>query len=130
MQSSLAWRLLIGALLVGTGLTTTLTAAQAAPPPQRAKSQSAPTIDVRSRAAIVVRTDTGTVLYRKNADQALPIASITKLMTAMVVLDAKQSLDEPIDDHHGRNRPPAPHHLASGIIGTRLPRGETCCAWR
>ncbi len=97
MQSSLAWRLLVGALLVGTGFTTTLTAAQAAPPPQRARSQSAPTIDVRSRAAIVVRADTGTVLYRKNADQPLPIASITKLMTAMVVLDAKQSMNQPID---------------------------------
>lgn len=50
--------------------------------------------DIRSHAALVVRTDTGTVLYSKNADDTLPIASITKLMTAMVVLDAGQSMDQ------------------------------------
>lgn len=51
-------------------------------------------VDLKSRAAIVVRADNGEVLYRKNSDRDLPIASITKLMTAMVVLDAGQSLDE------------------------------------
>ncbi len=35
-------------------------------------------------------------LYTKNADNVVPIASITKLMTAMVILDAKLPLDEPI----------------------------------
>ena len=35
-----------------------------------------------------------TVLYGKNVDNVMPIASITKLMTAMVVLDGGQSLDE------------------------------------
>lgn len=36
----------------------------------------------------------GKLLYRKNAELAVPIASVTKLMTAMVVLDAGQPLDE------------------------------------
>lgn len=35
-------------------------------------------------------------LYAKNIDNVVPIASITKLMTAMVILDAKLPLDEPI----------------------------------
>ncbi len=35
-------------------------------------------------------------IYSKNADNVVPIASITKLMTAMVVLDAKLPMDEPI----------------------------------
>ena len=35
-------------------------------------------------------------IYAKNADNVVPIASITKLMTAMVVLDAKLPMDEPI----------------------------------
>ncbi|HLP96890.1 MAG TPA: D-alanyl-D-alanine endopeptidase [Sideroxyarcus sp.] len=35
-------------------------------------------------------------LYSKNAESVVPIASITKLMTAMVILDAKLPLDEPI----------------------------------
>ena len=55
-----------------------------------------PELNIQSRAALVMRADTGEVLYRKNAETTLPIASITKLMTAMVVLDAKQSLDAPI----------------------------------
>ena len=36
-------------------------------------------------------------LYAKAADEVTPIASVTKLMTAMVVLDAQQSLDEVLD---------------------------------
>ena len=35
-------------------------------------------------------------IYSKNADNVVPIASITKLMTAMVILDAKLPMDEPI----------------------------------
>jgi D-alanyl-D-alanine endopeptidase (penicillin-binding protein 7) len=35
-------------------------------------------------------------IYSKNAESVVPIASITKLMTAMVVLDAKLPMDEPI----------------------------------
>jgi D-alanyl-D-alanine endopeptidase (penicillin-binding protein 7) len=35
-------------------------------------------------------------IYAKNADNVVPIASITKLMTAMVILDAKLPMDEPI----------------------------------
>ncbi|ASK79792.1 hypothetical protein CF386_12175 [Paraphotobacterium marinum] len=37
---------------------------------------------------------TGKPYYKKNASTIMPIASITKLMTAMVVLDAKQSLNQ------------------------------------
>ncbi len=56
--------------------------------------------DVRSHSALIVRSDTGEVLYSKNAEQALPIASITKLMTAMVVIDAGQPLDESLQITH------------------------------
>ncbi|MES2208345.1 MAG: D-alanyl-D-alanine endopeptidase [Pseudomonadota bacterium] len=49
-----------------------------------------------SNNAMVVDTETGRVLYSKNPLAPAPIASITKLMTAMVVLDAQLSLDEPI----------------------------------
>ena len=51
---------------------------------------------VRSEFAAVYDENTGTLLYGKNADKPTPIASITKLMTAMVVLDAGQDVDEPI----------------------------------
>jgi D-alanyl-D-alanine endopeptidase (penicillin-binding protein 7) len=49
-----------------------------------------------SSAFYVVNQRTGEVLLERNATEVLPIASITKLMTAMVVLDAGLSLSEPI----------------------------------
>ena len=48
---------------------------------------------IRSNAVLVLDEATSTVLLSRQADAAIPIASITKLMTALVVLDAKQSLD-------------------------------------
>jgi D-alanyl-D-alanine endopeptidase (penicillin-binding protein 7) len=53
--------------------------------------------NVSSSGVLVFDPNTGQTLYSKNADQVTPIASITKLMTAMVVLDAKLSLEEPIE---------------------------------
>ncbi len=49
-----------------------------------------------SSSVLVVDQSDSSVLYSRHSDVAAPIASITKLMTALVVLDAKQSLDEPI----------------------------------
>jgi|SRR5579862_3194049 len=49
---------------------------------------------LRSSAALVLDTTHSAVLYSRRSDVALPIASITKLMTALVVTDAAQSLDE------------------------------------
>jgi len=50
-----------------------------------------------SQSVLVVEDDTGKILLEKNADRVAPIASLTKLMTAMVVLDAKLDLDELIE---------------------------------
>ncbi|HMA12015.1 MAG TPA: D-alanyl-D-alanine endopeptidase [Steroidobacteraceae bacterium] len=50
--------------------------------------------DVRSRSVFVFDRADGRELFAREADQPVPIASITKLMTAMVVLDARQPLDE------------------------------------
>lgn len=51
---------------------------------------------LRSAAVIVEDQETGKLLVQKQANAVVPIASITKLMTAMVVLDAGLDLDEPI----------------------------------
>ncbi|MBN2585490.1 D-alanyl-D-alanine carboxypeptidase [Patescibacteria group bacterium] len=48
---------------------------------------------VRATSAIVVDADTGKVLLSKNPDERLAIASITKIMTAMVVLRYKTNLE-------------------------------------
>ena len=49
---------------------------------------------LQSSAALVQDQATGAVLFEKNAGAVLPIASISKLMTAMVTLDAKPNLQE------------------------------------
>ncbi len=51
---------------------------------------------LKSSSVLIVDQSDSTVLYSRRSDVAAPIASITKLMTALVVLDAKQPLDEPI----------------------------------
>ncbi|UVW27354.1 serine hydrolase [Massilia sp. H6] len=50
-----------------------------------------------SESVLVVEDDTGKILLEKNASAVMPIASLTKLMTAMVVLDARQDMDELIE---------------------------------
>ncbi|WP_047393733.1 D-alanyl-D-alanine endopeptidase [Chitinibacter sp. ZOR0017] len=78
---------------------------------------------VQSQAAVVVNQQTGEVMYERNADQVVPIASITKLMTAMVVLDARLPLNELIsitqDDVDTLKNTGS--RLA---VGTTLTRGE------
>lgn len=51
---------------------------------------------VNARAALVMDAQTGEVLYSKNSNTALPIASITKLMTAVVIADANLSMSDKI----------------------------------
>ncbi len=51
---------------------------------------------VSARAALVMDAKTGEVLYSKNTNMALPIASITKLMTAVVTADARLNMSEDI----------------------------------
>lgn len=75
---------------------------------------------VAARSVLVLDQDTGEVLYQKNSKSTRPIASITKLMTALVIAEAELDLNEVIeitrDDHLGIHS-----RLA---IGTKLERGE------
>jgi len=58
--------------------------------------QPASSPKLRSSIALIYDENTQRPLYTKNPDAVAPIASITKLMTAMVVLDAKPDMDEEI----------------------------------
>ncbi|MBU3724593.1 MAG: peptidase S11 [Burkholderiaceae bacterium] len=51
---------------------------------------------LNSSAVLVMEQGSGSILLEKNASTALPIASITKVMTAMVTLEANLPLDEVI----------------------------------
>lgn len=54
-------------------------------------------LDLRSAVALVVDQDTDEVLFEKNGQAVLPIASITKLMTALVTVEANLPLDEVLE---------------------------------
>ena len=76
---------------------------------------------LRSGAALVLDQDTHEVLYSKNPEAVLPIASLSKLMTALVISEANQPLDEmlaitndDIDTEKGTHSRLTP--------GTQLPR--------
>ena len=80
-------------------------------------------LSLKSSVALVVDQDTGEVIFSKNPQAVLPIASITKLMTALVVTEAEQPLDEVLtvtqDDVDVEK------HTSSRLrVGTRLTRGE------
>jgi serine-type D-Ala-D-Ala endopeptidase (penicillin-binding protein 7) len=59
-----------------------------------APSAASPAPELASVHAVVADFDTGATLFAKQADTVVPIASLTKLMMAMVVLDGEQPLDE------------------------------------
>jgi D-alanyl-D-alanine endopeptidase (penicillin-binding protein 7) len=77
--------------------------------------------EVRSHAALVVDAANAEVLFARNADKPRPIASLTKLMTALVVLESGQSLSQLIDiareDRVGTQG--APSRLQPGMQLTR-----------
>lgn len=76
-------------------------------------------LNLKSSVSIIVDQKTQDVLFEKNPSTVLPIASITKLMTAMVVLDAKLPMDEMLvindEDAHIYNH----SRLAAGTELTR-----------
>jgi len=75
--------------------------------------------DVRSSAALVVDANDSSVLFARHADAAVPIASITKLMTALVVLEGRQRLDETLTITAADQGAGSRLH-----VGTRLTRGD------
>jgi D-alanyl-D-alanine endopeptidase (penicillin-binding protein 7) len=80
-------------------------------------------LDLKSSVALVIDQDTHQVLLSKNPQAVLPIASITKLMTALVVTEAGLPLDETltisqedVDTEKGSR--------SRLTVGTQLSRGE------
>src|SRR5690349_7423673 len=84
---------LLVALLVASSLFGSHQDAAAASKPAT-KPTSGP--EVRSASALIVDGNNGEVIFERKATLVTPIASITKLMTALVVLDGQQPLDEVI----------------------------------
>lgn len=80
-------------------------------------------LDLKSSVAFVVDQDTNEVLFRKNELAVLPIASITKLMTGLLISEAKLPMDEMItitDDDIDLEK----GSTSRLRVGTELSRGE------
>lgn len=79
--------------------------------------------EVKSSAAVIYDQRDGAVLYSKDAKRVLPIASITKLMTALVVREANQPLDE-IIEITADDRDTERGTTSRLLIGTELSRDD------
>src|SRR5471032_1501495 len=79
-------------------------------------------LDLKSSVALVLDQANAEVLFEKNSNVALPIASITKMMTGLVVVEANQDMDEVLtvtDDDVDR----AKFSSSRLKVGSRLTRG-------
>jgi hypothetical protein len=69
-------------------------------------------LDLKSSVALVIDQDTREVLLSKNDSAVLPIASITKLMTGLIVSESKLPMDEARHHQPGGRRHREVHRLA------------------
>ena len=53
-------------------------------------------LNINSNNAILINLNEDTILYEKNSDEKVSIASLTKIMTAIVVLDSVDDLDKTV----------------------------------
>ena len=60
--------------------------------------ESAPTLDLSAKSAILIEQTSGKVLFEKNADEQLPLASVTKIMTMLLTMEALDSGKIMLDD--------------------------------
>lgn len=93
MPGRAGWKLALPAMLLA-GATLLAQAPRPSAPPIRLAAASMLALPVNARHMLVIDDASGKVLMAKDADAIVPIASITKLMTAMVVLDAGLDPDE------------------------------------
>jgi D-alanyl-D-alanine endopeptidase (penicillin-binding protein 7) len=80
-------------------------------------------LDLKSSVALVIDQETGHVLLSKNESAVLPIASLTKLMTGVIISDAKLPMDESITI--SQDDVDTEKHTGSRLkVGVTLTRGE------
>jgi D-alanyl-D-alanine endopeptidase (penicillin-binding protein 7) len=82
-------------------------------------------LGLKSSVALVIDRQTDQVVFSKNATAVQPIASITKLMTALVVADAGLPLDEVVSvTQEDVQATSVANSRSRLVLGTRLTRGE------
>lgn len=91
--------------------------------PLHAHETASDGLQLASVNAAVAYADGDELVFAKNSDRQVPIASITKLMTALVVMESGQSLDEWLEFQP--RHIPAPANAYTRIrVGSELKRGD------
>lgn len=80
-------------------------------------------LELKSSVALVMDQDTNEVVFAKNSEAVLPIASLTKLMTALVMVEAHLPYDEAITITHD-DVDTEKNSSSRLAVGTTLTRGE------
>ena len=80
-------------------------------------------LDLACKSAILMDAATGTVLYEQNADEALPPASVTKIMTLLLVMEAIEEGHIKLDDMVSTSA----HAASMGGSQIFLKEGEQMC---
>jgi len=109
-------------LIITLGFAAPVTEAAATASASISKGRKNP--DVKSKSVLVIDPADSEIVFERQADLVAPIASITKLMTSLVVLDAKLPLDEIIEvtkDDRSKNGKGAFSRIT---YGTKLSRGD------
>ena len=88
-----------------------------------AAAKPTPEPKLKSSSVLIIDQSDSSILYSRNSDVAAPIASITKLMTALVVLDARQPMDEPLEITEAELDLPKAN-VSRLSVGTVLTRGD------
>jgi len=88
-----------------------------------AAAKPAPEPKLKSGSVLIIDQSDSSILYSRNSDVAAPIASITKLMTALVVLDARLPMDEPLEITEAELDLPK-MNVSRLSVGTVLTRGD------
>ena len=86
-------------------------------------------LDLKSSVALVIDQDTREVLFSKNDHAVLPIASLTKLMTGLLISEAQSAFRRTDHHHPGRRRHREGQPLAPDASAPRC-RAANCCTWR
>ena len=123
MSGRAGWKLALPAMLLAVATLLAQAHRQPAPPSAQLVQAAASMLElpVNARHMLVIDDASGKVLMAKDADAIVPIASITKLMTAMVVLDARLNPDELLRIVPADGEPGQRHGVL--LDGVRVSRG-------
>ena len=98
MKKQLKLRIFSLLLMFFTVFSTVITARAEAPVPMQVLSEEASdlgvadgSLELNCKSVILMEEKTGAILYKQNADEALPPASVTKIMTLLLVMEAMEA---------------------------------------